>query len=358
MSLRRRGASAATLVLCLALAPSARGHDPNADPMGRHAQASPWTLDPATIPWVERPDGHAPIGVMGDHMHDVGEFMLSYRYGFMAMDGNFDGTRHVPTAEVLQQFPVSPTAMTMRMHMLGAMWAPFQELTLMAMLPWTVLEMDHKTRAGGRFTTRSEGLGDLSVSALVRLLAQPDHRLHLNLGASFPTGRIGIRDQTPMGLAVLPYPMQIGSGTYDLLPGITYTGDWSRLSWGGQARGTIRVGTNARGYRLGNGYEVTGWGAVAIASWLSMSFRVDWLQWFDVVGADSALNPRLVPTAAPNLRGGRRLDLLGGLNFEVPGGWLEGQRLAVEFGAPVFQSLDGPQLGTRWRIVAGWQYAF
>ncbi|MEL7333685.1 MAG: hypothetical protein AAFN12_15670 [Cyanobacteria bacterium J06560_2] len=27
-----------------------------------------------------RPDSHAPIGVMGDHTHEKGEFMLSYRY--------------------------------------------------------------------------------------------------------------------------------------------------------------------------------------------------------------------------------------------------------------------------------------
>ena len=27
-----------------------------------------------------RPDSHAPIGVMGDHMHKEGEYMISYRY--------------------------------------------------------------------------------------------------------------------------------------------------------------------------------------------------------------------------------------------------------------------------------------
>jgi len=30
--------------------------------------------------------GHAPIGVMADHMHKAGEYMLSYR--FMNMDGS------------------------------------------------------------------------------------------------------------------------------------------------------------------------------------------------------------------------------------------------------------------------------
>ena len=38
-----------------------------------------------------RPDGHAPIGVMGDHMHKKGEYMMSYRYMTMNMGGLLDG---------------------------------------------------------------------------------------------------------------------------------------------------------------------------------------------------------------------------------------------------------------------------
>ena len=38
------------------------------------------------------PDDHAPIGVMGDHTHDAGEIMLSYRYMFMPMEQNYIGS--------------------------------------------------------------------------------------------------------------------------------------------------------------------------------------------------------------------------------------------------------------------------
>lgn len=34
-----------------------------------------------------RADGHAPIGVMGDHTHAAGEWMFSYRYMRMEMGG-------------------------------------------------------------------------------------------------------------------------------------------------------------------------------------------------------------------------------------------------------------------------------
>ena len=40
-----------------------------------------------------QPDDHAPIGVMADHQHQKGEWMISYRYMGMAMDGNRDGFR-------------------------------------------------------------------------------------------------------------------------------------------------------------------------------------------------------------------------------------------------------------------------
>jgi len=43
-----------------------------------------------------------------------------------------------------------------------------------------------------------------------------------------------------MGRARLPYPMQIGSGTFDLYPGLTYTGQRDQAGWGGQVLATIR----------------------------------------------------------------------------------------------------------------------
>jgi hypothetical protein len=44
------------------------------------AQDNQWTS--------ARPDGHAPISVMGDHYHKKGEFMFSYRFMPMWMEDN------------------------------------------------------------------------------------------------------------------------------------------------------------------------------------------------------------------------------------------------------------------------------
>jgi hypothetical protein len=94
---------------------------------------------------------HAPIGVMGDHTHDAGEWMLSYRYSRMEMGGNQDGTSDVSTEEVLNQFNVAPLDMTMEMHMFGAMYGLTDDLTLMGMLPYVEKTMDHINGMGAGF---------------------------------------------------------------------------------------------------------------------------------------------------------------------------------------------------------------
>jgi hypothetical protein len=306
-----------------------------------------------------RPDGHAPIGVMGDHVHGQGEWMVSYRYMFMSMEGNRDGTDNLTTNDVLEDFMVSPEDMTMEMHMLGGMYAPTDNLTLMAMVPFVSKEMDHITRGGTTFTTNSQGLGDIKLTGLYQLFNKNRQSIHLNLGFSVPTGSIDERDDTPAGDdVILPYPMQIGSGTLDLRPGITYLGQTDHWSWGAQANTVLRLGENDRGYTVGNRYQLTGWAARKLSDQFSVSLRLDGETWEDYDGEDSALNPNVIPTADPGLRGGTRLDLGIGTNLYFPNSFIPGGRLAAEFELPLYQSLDGPQLETDWQFTVGIQSAF
>ncbi|MCG8378138.1 MAG: hypothetical protein MI865_01550, partial [Proteobacteria bacterium] len=94
-----------------------------------------------------RADSHAPIGVMGEHMHKQGEWMLSYRFMHMDMEGNRDGETELSPEQIIANtanrffgiagqpanLRIVPTEMTMDMHMFGAMFAPTDWLTLMAM---------------------------------------------------------------------------------------------------------------------------------------------------------------------------------------------------------------------------------
>jgi len=301
----------------------------------------------------------APAGVMGDHVHRRGDWMFSYSYMRMHMDGMRDGTDGLSDGEVLADYMVAPLRMDMEMHMLGAMYALNDSFTVMAMLPYVKKDMDHITRMGARFTTRSEGVGDVRLSGLYGLSRTEQRNILVSLGVSMPSGDIDESDDTPaMNDAQLPYPMQLGSGTWDLLPGVTYTDGFGAWSWGGQVVATLRLGDNDNNYSLGDRLELSGWASYRLAPAWSASLRLAGQTWGDVDGEDPQLNPALVPTADPELQGGRRLDLLAGVNLFVPGNGFGANRVALEAGLPVYEHLDGPQMSADWSLTASWQVLF
>ncbi len=304
----------------------------------------------------------SPAGIMGHHMHHAKEFMVAYRYMRMKMAGNRDGTSSISSDDVLDRFAVAPLSMSSEKHMFGAMYAASERLTMMVMVPYVRKKMDHVTRpamGGNAFTTTASGIGDVRLSGMIGLLQRGNHDLHVNVGISVPSGSTAKRDDTPMmANARLPYPMQIGSGTFDLLPGVTYAGKSGRITWGAHLLTTVRLGRNKRRYSFGDSFEGTVWGAADILDWLSGSVRLGYQRWGDVKGADPALDPTMVQTAAPDIQAGRRLDLLFGIDMISKPGTLDGHRFAIEFGFPVFQNLNGPQLETEWTMSAGWQYQF
>ena len=294
----------------------------------------------------------APIGIMGHHLHPEGEWMLSYSYMQMQMDGNLDGTKSVSVP--LPGYNISPLSMDMDMHMLGAMYGLSETVTLMAMIPVVSNSMDLQVNMNGnQFTTESSGIGDLKLSALFHT---GEHWVS-SVGMNLPTGSIDEADVTPMsgGVAVqLPYPMQLGSGSYELTLGTSYIKMYGANSWGNKADVIVRLNDNDRDYKSGNSFELNSWYSFSLNEKNKLSIRLKLLDWDNISGKDSALNPMMVPTADAKLRAGTRADVLLGYNFQLTSDTLIG----VEVGMPVYQNLDGPQLETDLTLQAGVQYEF
>jgi hypothetical protein len=272
-----------------------------------------------------------PINVLGSHTHLSREVMVGYGFSYMHYAGNLMGTHEVSMADVLAMHPVHHTWMDMRMHMFEVMYAPSDRWTLMGMGQYMDMEMGHVRANGTQFTSKSTGIGDTELMALYTALGDPrgeGHRLVLNGGISLPTGSI---DKTFNG-APLEYSMQTGSGTFDLLPGITYLGTSEHFSWGSQAAGTIHLGRNDRDYSLGDSYRLGAWGHYKITEWIGPSLRLEWRQWGNIDGADRRLNPLNNPAFDAKLQEGRRLDLLAGLHLYADRGPLKGLRFDVEGG--------------------------
>ena len=100
---------------------------------------------------------------MGDHIHGKGEWMLSYRFMTMEMQGNLQGSQDIDPDTIVTTEPnrffgmpnmpptlrIVPQDMQMDMHMLGFMYAPSERLTLMFMANYLDKSMNHTTYAGG-----------------------------------------------------------------------------------------------------------------------------------------------------------------------------------------------------------------
>jgi hypothetical protein len=303
------------------------------------------TMEGSDMGRMMRPDMMPPVGVMGGMSPRKGSVMASLQYMHMRMDGNRSGTDSLGTGTVLSKFPVAPLNMDMDMMMGGAMYGITNELSIIAMIPYIWKSMDHVTRTGVKFTTESEGFGDLRIVGGYDFWKPPNHTIKLSVGVGFPTGSINERDDTPAGAdQILPYPMQTGSGTYDLLSGVLYSGRNQNWSWGGQLNVTARLGENDKDYTLGNVYSASVWGAHIWTSWLSISVRAIGESIENIDGADPRLDPRQVSTADPNRRAGDFISAGLGLNFLAPPGLLYGTRLGIEGVVPLYQDLDGPQL--------------
>ena len=83
---------------------------------------------------------------------------------------------------------------------------------------------------GGGFLTQSQGPGDLTLTAITRFMEKDSEVLFFSVELGTPTGSIRQRSTASGMNERLPYPMQLGSGTFDFLPGVTYLGqtdDWS-----------------------------------------------------------------------------------------------------------------------------------
>lgn len=301
-----------------------------------------------------RVDSHAPIGVMGDHTHKTGEWMVSLRHGQMKMDGLRHKDHEVSVQSVLSDYLMAPIEMDTEMTSLGMMYAPSNSLTWMIMVPHVQKHM-RMTMGQGMFNeTHSNGIGDLTVSAL---LSPPDlhqPQIHFTAGLSLPTGSISEENSG----SVLPYGMQLGSGTFDMLLGATHL--WQSGNWSGgeQVKTTIRIGRNERDYSLGNAVEGTTWIARRLSANWSLSSRLKATYQGAIDGRDDALNPQMTPLADPQNYERSSLDAFIGANLYVKSGSLKGHRFSFEFGQPLYERISGVALEKDWQALGGWQYAF
>lgn len=306
-----------------------------------------------------RPDSYAPIGIMGDHLHHKEGLMFSVRYMTMSMEGNLQGADDIENMAIFQNYMVAPQAMRMEMLMIGAMYAPSDRVTIMLMQNMLRNEMDLSTMMGMNFTTKSQGVSDMKISALYGLMSRSNSSFHINTTVSIPTGSITSTDDTPMAEDMrLPYPMQLGSGTLDFTLGGTYKGSSESVSWGVQPIVTFRTGESSEGYRWGNEYGINSWVGYNLTDWMSAAVQIDGKKQLGMTGRDETLNPMMVTTADTKNTGFTRINSTFALNFsfgDEP--VLRDFKAGISYGIPLYQNVEGIQMEVVDSFTMGLRYS-
>jgi hypothetical protein len=208
------------------------------------------------------------------------------------------------------------------------------------------------TRLGMSYTG-TDSMSDSSASAIYRVYQDPIHRVQLNLGMSFPTGSTHntFRLLQPDGTYATTrafYAMQLGSGTFDVMPGVVYAGHLEKWSWGVSYRGRFPIAANPEGYRYGDLHEFNGWGGYTLIPGLTNTLRV----YSSLQGPIRGFDPNIfgkAQAANPNFYGGQRVEIFGGATISGKFVGYENMSVAIEGGPTVYQNLNGPQLSKNWQ---------
>lgn len=283
-----------------------------------------------------------------EHKHSAGTWMAEYSYMRMGMDGLLNGTDDYSSTSALSMmdgnYMMAPTEMTMDMHMIMPMFNITSELSVMVMLNYVDNTMEMVNGAGATTTMTTSGLGDTVVNASYKF---KEDMFAASLDLSVPTGSID-EQVTMMNMEQqAPYAMQLGSGTYDLTPSLTYLDGMYTWRWGGQVSYTYRMGENDNGYTLGNRAKALAWVRKPVGRFV-LSGEASFLRWGDIEGSDPDIRTSMTmgmmtmntsPTAFSSNYGGSRADVaVGAETFVGPA------TVGLALGMPVYQDLNGVQM--------------
>jgi len=334
--------------------------------------------------------GNMPMNILGGGIPETNEFRFKISPMYMRMDGLRDGTSNVHANDILGmpvdmmgnptgKYMAAPTDMDMTMLNLSMGYSFSDRFFAGAMLMYKDNDMDMKfspmmqTMTGKKdFTMESDGLGDTMLMAKYRLFADdpliPTSQMSLFFGLSLPTGSIDKKNHGhPLDFRrdeLLPYGMQLGSGTFDPSIGLLYQGSSSPWWWGVNGVYTARLYDNKRDYRLGDEFRLDGYAMY--------QFKPNWLLQAQLNGEykgdiDGEMNqfadgrsghvmqgnsdsPAATPLWDTDNYGGTKLFATLGVQWQPAPLHV----IDFNFGVPLYQDLNGPQLKSDYRVMLTW----
>ena len=282
--------------------------------------------------------------------HNKGAFMVELKYMHMNMEGLQSGTDSVSKSEAFAGTEMTvPTKMSMDMFMIMPMYNITKETSVMLMANYlsNKMDMEMKPMMGNpshEMDMDTSGLGDTSVSVSHKFM---DDMFAASFAVSIPTGSIDeeVHMHMPsmeMTMAA-PYAMQLGSGTIDVTPTLTYLGAYFDLKYGAQVSYKFRTGENDNGYTLGDAANAMAWVRKPVMG-VTLDAELSVSMWGAIDGSDPAIMTTVMgnkapATSFPGNYGGTMATINVGASMPV-----SMVNIGADINFPVYQDLNGLQM--------------
>jgi len=295
-----------------------------------------------------------PLNIPGAGTPEPHEFRIKYNLSWGKMVGLRRGTSNRSTSDAHGQYMMAPRKMDMYMSSVSVGYAFSDRFFAGVMGMYMEKDMEMIRRGDGRRSSmNSQGAGDTMLMTKTLFYADdyliPTSQVSLLLGVSIPTGSI---DQDDKG-QILPYSMQLGSGTFDPFIGILYEGSSSPFWWGANASYLARAYENYKSYNLGDEYRLDLYGMYQARHNLVGELQIKSKYVGDIEGEAQEIeqdgnghmmsNPNMAFMSNlfdPDNYGGSTIDLTTGVQWQP----FHNHILNAQFTVPLFQNLHGTQL--------------
>ncbi len=328
--------------------------------------------------------GNMPMNIPGGGIPETHEFRFKISPVFMRMDGLRRNGENIDPGRLLgmpsmDRYMAVQTGMDMSMLNVSAGYSFSDRIFGGLMLMYADKRMSMRfnapmatTTSRSGYTMASSGLADGMLMFKYRLFADdplaPRRQASLFLGLSLPIGSIDAHNERhPLSVRraeLLPYGMQLGSGTFDPSIGFLYQASASPYWWGVNAVYTARLYDNDRDYRLGDEFRLDLYGMKQLRSDLLVEYQLNGRYRNGISGeADQAVSglsghavhgdpgsPFMTPLWDTANYGGRRIGATLGLQWQPRP--LQIVDLAVS--VPIDQRLSGVQLEEAYTVMLTW----
>ena len=297
--------------------------------------------------------GNMPLNIPGAGTPEPHEFRIKMNLSWGRMVGLRRGTSNRSTKDTLGQYMMTQRKMDMYMSNVSVGYAFSDRFFAGIMGMYMEKDMEMIRRGGRRSSMNSQGAGDTMLMTKTLLYADdyliPTSQVSLLLGVSIPTGSI---DQDDTG-QILPYSMQLGSGTFDPFIGVLYEGSSSPFWWGANASYLARAYENYKSYNLGDEYRLDLYGMYQLRHNLVGELQIKGKYVGDIEGEAQEIeqdgdghmngNPNMAFMSNlydPDNYGGSTVDLTTGVQWQP----FRNHILNAQFSVPLFQNLHGTQM--------------